>query len=1382
MEGLDKKQLEAAETFLEAEPELDFDPSFSSVITSRTRKKIETIAKPKAKKFNNPFIQIAESMDGFSFDKEDLFSDFSLRISLDKKSDVESNPTLGLFSFLFGNMLNELVDSSSNSEGVNFVIDQSLISQYTIPEINEDSDEDEKELRWLPLRLYIELLYLGDVDTDINSAEVVDTDGPIEWLPDSSELVYLAFYWFLVRSNTDSFNKILAIHNEHSFESSFRSIITGESNIKELLVFSALPDNIDGDIIDQAIDSKRDLYESMKESGLSLQALESYVDELHECYTKASETHIPNNKIEPVPATLINMDVIHEEGGKTSLMLLNHPLKSRWLARYFRETINLSLNALQGELSLNTENSDLYFDWINNLSPSQFPAISSNSQGNFLISTRMNGWFEYYATTEDTICLDRGTPKAIIDEIVKKVHQYLHHHPHKIDGISVTVVTRDDASIAAKLVKSIRSAEFAKVRMTLNLVTDSKVWSRAILEFEAVDNDNRFTMDGALFPEVELRLFELKNDKFTPDSELNELESDVLVIPHFLDDKNTYQERNKVYIPEISNESKFSPLYEEPVYIEPTTGNAIAVALLPDRNDRLSEAWSTMVTRHIRLSPVSSAAYSDAGGTDYYVKQIKFNENAQLLEFAHSIAHWVITIEQYLSREQIENLPGSPDIISFKSGVGPGGKYSLMVSSNKGKKFILQRLEKKLTKIFELASSEVSDIASIAQLIYEDTRQISPELALDALGVARVTEEILGLAVARRVLTKAHEVDVENGTSVIISLDNYKNWFSGGESALRADMLKLIFEMVDDSLQVYVYVLESKLRKEVTLDRHGEQQVLSTMRLIEQFIDPTKAEKNIDAKLWRHNVISAILNTSEKSFTQHGQMKADNTKLGQGIRDKFLKGNYKLSLLHGLFVQSSTSSNSEIEVFTSSHDIRLSIFEVGLKGIVETLSSDNGLGYLHDNAQIGLKSDPSDSNRSQSPNGSTDGKTSAGEQTTETLGEPGDLGGSEIEVQPDTTSDKNSLKTAVNITGNIPQEVLKEKYQEIMTILSHKHKLNVKALGWNKGPVIEGPSSFLYRFEYNGSNPSEIAQKHDSLKLDLKLQESQSIKYGIDAGYITIDVPKQEDERYFVNAESLWNSFSINHKELIVPLGIDRFGESVEINFSDSNSPHVLIGGTTGSGKSEALNTILTGLCKFYKPDELRLLLIDPKGTEMTLYEETELIHEEIAMYDDEALNLLDQAVEEMNSRYLLFRDTSKAKKTRIADLSSYNGQIGSQAKIPWWLIVIDEYADLTSDKDFKKKFEKQLMRIAQKGRAAGVHLILATQKPSGDVISTTLRSNLPSALALRVRDYHASRVILEENGAETLIGKGDAIFKRQGSIERIQCARVDNIEKALGL
>jgi DNA phosphorothioation-dependent restriction protein DptH len=346
---------------------------------------------------------------------------------------------------------------------------------------------------------------------------------------------------------------------------------------------------------------------------------------------------------------------------------------------------------------------------------------------------------------------------------------------------------------------------------------------------------------------------------------------------------------------------------------------------------------------------------------------------------------------------------------------------------------------------------------------------------------------------------------------------------------------------------------------------------------------------------------------------------------------------------------------------------------------------------------------------------------------------------------------------------------LQKMYDEILACYS-SFGVNVTGALAEDEPIIEGPASILFKVRPgSGVDPRKVYEKAEALKLKLRLESDQNVGFDNDRGYVTIDIPKSENQRYFVDAEELWGRWTRPEFSLATPLGEDRFGETVEIDFSSSNSPHLLIGGTTGSGKSEALNTILYGLATHYSSAELQLLLVDPKGTELSNFEHSRHLRGTIGIFDDDAIDLLKEAVIEMKSRYERFRAV------RVRSIAEYNKQSTTNERLPWWVIVLDEYGDLTSDSQKKKEIEQELKRLAQMARACGIHVIIATQKPSAEVISTNLRSNLPAQLALRVKSGIESRVIMDDMGAETLNGKGDAFVKVEGKLRRVQCARVRN-------
>jgi S-DNA-T family DNA segregation ATPase FtsK/SpoIIIE len=244
----------------------------------------------------------------------------------------------------------------------------------------------------------------------------------------------------------------------------------------------------------------------------------------------------------------------------------------------------------------------------------------------------------------------------------------------------------------------------------------------------------------------------------------------------------------------------------------------------------------------------------------------------------------------------------------------------------------------------------------------------------------------------------------------------------------------------------------------------------------------------------------------------------------------------------------------------------------------------------------------------------------------------------------------------------------------------------------------------------------------------------------------------------FVDKDALWFVLGQGRKET-------RF-ECLDL------MPHLLVAGTTGSGKSVFLNVLLASLLVRHGPDSLRIGLVDPKMVEFAMYRSLphllggvmyrSLPHLLGGVIPDDiegASVLMAGAVDQMQKRLELFV------RMGVKDLASYNKV--SKEKLPRWVLVVDEFADLimASKKDkvtkgFGESFERDIVRIAQKARATGIHLVLSTQKPIVKVVDTLLKGNIPSRVAFKVANRMDSKVILDEDGAERLMGKGDMLFK----------------------
>jgi S-DNA-T family DNA segregation ATPase FtsK/SpoIIIE len=223
---------------------------------------------------------------------------------------------------------------------------------------------------------------------------------------------------------------------------------------------------------------------------------------------------------------------------------------------------------------------------------------------------------------------------------------------------------------------------------------------------------------------------------------------------------------------------------------------------------------------------------------------------------------------------------------------------------------------------------------------------------------------------------------------------------------------------------------------------------------------------------------------------------------------------------------------------------------------------------------------------------------------------------------------------------------------------------------------------------------------------------------------------------------------------------------------------HLLVAGATGSGKSVFLTTLIISLINHYSPQQLRLILIDPKKTEFAIYQNLpHLMINEIITEPRKAVQSLGWAIGEMNRRFELFAEMTKKGGTRVVDVDEYNASLPEGVeKLPKIVIIVDELADLMLSA--KKEVEERIQNITQKSRAAGIHMVIATQRPSTNVITGVIKANLPTRIAFTVATDVDSRVILDASGAQKLLGRGDMLYCTSGQLPlRAQCAYISSAD-----
>ncbi|PAX52380.1 DNA translocase FtsK [Brunnivagina elsteri] len=358
---------------------------------------------------------------------------------------------------------------------------------------------------------------------------------------------------------------------------------------------------------------------------------------------------------------------------------------------------------------------------------------------------------------------------------------------------------------------------------------------------------------------------------------------------------------------------------------------------------------------------------------------------------------------------------------------------------------------------------------------------------------------------------------------------------------------------------------------------------------------------------------------------------------------------------------------------------------------------------------------------------------------------------------------KPNLKTEYLVNDNQAVETVQRIGEDLVTTLLSF------GIGVDFLEVALAPSFIRVKLKpHPGVKVNTLLKLSADLQVQLSLLNPPMI--APQTGYVSVDLPRS-DRQVAKFEDYLKSQILPANSPVKIALGVNLEGKLIEADLSDPNTCHFLVGGTTGSGKSEFLRSLLLSLLVRHSPQHLQIVLVDPKRVTFPEFERMKWLYSPIVKDGDTAIALMESLVTEMENRYQVFE------KVGCNDLGSFNQ--GSRTTLPRIVCIFDEYADFMAEKELRKALELSIKRLGAKARAAGIHLIIATQRPEATVLTPLIRSNLPGRVALKTASEADSMIILggKQTAAGYLLGKGDLLYLDGASIHRLQSLFTTNIQ-----
>ncbi|GEM49185.1 DNA translocase FtsK [Deinococcus cellulosilyticus] len=998
----------------------------------------------------------------------------------------------------------------------------------------------------------------------------------------------------------------------------------------------------------------------------------------------------------------------------------------------------------------------------------------------YLVSMQEHMGFELYSPLQGERLSRRSDTRVdammATRSLIKVIEDYLETYPFVRDGVDIYLLQCSNAALpgvlADELLKLSEKRKWnLKFNLTVHTLDNGVRLHQAVNEWIAEHDEETVPLSGSYFPAVNLRVVQ------GPLLDLVQglTETDLAILADVLSEKGQKVEDLQDQDTEILALSGYAPQFAS----QPLPVNRDEL----DRQVQLTPRWKTALL--LDFYRMQHLVHRKGGklwgeGMDFQLRITLENWETELKQL-HEHFNWVVCYDTTVDRYLLERgFPQAVQVIRYSLGLGPLKQHKMTVSSSRQvRDVVVRRLGSNLGHQL-LSGFERGTLTQLAEAMVDYARNVSGDIVLRAAGPGAYLNEIIGLVTARfRIEQELAGLAEEIHLDTWLYLDDFRHWFRDK----MPDLLHVrLHQTVDRQVKLSMRVVETKCVSTDHFDREARDAEVQVARGTERILQIFRPQKvHLDHAYWYNQLYQALAGNMEITGRE--------LSLWEDFREALRTGRFELSV----------QGQTWIFCHNGPGNPKLAEFKTSKQDFETQLASTLGVTFT---ARHYSRTALREALREMAATRNIDIEEHLWERlerTPEVEPEPVEESAWEPDPLPIPVAVHEAVSTpsapfrASETTVMVmpPPEVVKmEEVQDTpnpaqerlqVWLEEQARKLQRLLRDYNLGVFPVNPKeadvgAAIVRFKVRlrpGEDLAKLQKQAVNLQREMALPSIPFIDNVPSTHFIGIDIPRAEKETipFLPLLETLPSG---QPGTLPVVLGQKPDGQMVTADLA--TFPHLLVAGVTGSGKSVFLRNLLVCLTAKHTPEQLQLMIVDPKRTDFAMF--GGLPH-----LMNEGKVLLDARVAQERLLALIHEEMPRRQdiigKARVFNIQEFNRRFPEEA-LPMVVAVIDEYAQLLTvipDKE-RKAFEQDLMSLAQVGRALGLHLILATQRPSTDVVTGVLKANLPTRVALKVTTSIDSRVILDQPGAENLVGHGDMLYlEASGKVTRLQAPLMSSEE-----